>query len=541
MPPTQQTAVQLVGPDRLALTHAKRVPTPGPTQILGQVDCVGLCASDMKLLHQYERHARKTPVLAHLGQEVLAQIPSYVPNGAPTVPGHEAVIRVVAIGEAVRTVEIGKRYLVQADFRDLKTANSNGAFGYNFEGGLQQYVLLDERVTVAANGDSYLLPVPDQRSASQIALVEPWACVEDAFRVSERRALTQGGTLLLAGSADLTGLDLARPARLLCLGPPPDPRFTRVAVDAPNQFQIDDLLVGGADAGQLERLLPLLSKNGLLLLATGGQRFGRPVIMPIGRVHYGNIRLAATTGTRFAEALASIPTNGELRPGDHVNVVGAGGPMGVMAMVRAIASSQPGSLVEGGVRNPARAEALRQRVAPLAAARGVALRLFNPATETPRGPVHYCFLMAPAPELLGAIIAEAAPRGLINVFAGIAADLPCPIDLDTVAAKQLYFIGTSGSTLEDMHVVLGKVLAGSLDTNLSVGAVSGMAGAIAGLHAVRDKSIAGKIVVYPQLDDLPLLELDALVQRYPTLAPLLADGCWTKAAEDELLRVARTR
>ena len=314
-----------------------------------------------------------------------------------------------------------------------------------------------------------------------------------------------------------------------------------VAVDAPNQFQIDDLLVGGADAGQLERLLPLLSKNGLLLLATGGQRFGRPVIMPIGRVHYGNIRLAATTGTRFAEALASIPANGELRPGDHVNVVGAGGPMGVMAMVRAIASSQPGSLVEGGVRNPARAEALRQRVAPLAAARGVALRLFNPATETPRGPVHYCFLMAPAPELLGAIIAEAAPRGLINVFAGIAADLPCPIDLDTVAAKQLYFIGTSGSTLEDMHVVLGKVLAGSLDTNLSVGAVSGMAGAIAGLHAVRDKSIAGKIVVYPQLDDLPLLELDALVQRYPTLAPLLADGCWTKAAEDELLRVARTR
>lgn len=538
MPPQTQTAVQLVGPDRLALNHAKAVPTPGPSQILAQVECVGLCASDMKLLHQYDRHARKTPVLAHLSREILGEIPSYVPDGAPTVPGHEAVVRVVSIGSQVRTVQVGKRYLVQADFRDLKTANSNGAFGYNFEGGLQQFVLLDERVTVSSTGESYLLPVPEERSASQIALVEPWACVEDAFRVAERRDLTRGGTLLLVGAGDLDGLDLSRPARLLCLGTPPSPRFTRVALDSPNQLQIDDLLVAGADADQLERLLPLLAKNGLVLIATGGARFGRPVTVPVGRVHYGNIRLAATTGTRFTDALAIIPSTGELRPGDHVNVVGAGGPMGVMAMVRAIASSRRGSLVEGGVRNAARAEALRSRVAPFASARGVEVRLFNTVGETPRGTVDYCFLMAPAPELLPGIIAEAAQRGIINVFAGIPADVPCPIDLDAVAAKQLYFIGTSGSTLEDMRVVLGKVLDGSLDTNLSVGAVSGMAGAIAGLTAVREKTIAGKIIVYPQLADLPLLELDALVKRFPSIAPLLSDGCWTKAAEQELLRVA---
>ena len=195
-------------------------------------------------------------------------------------------------------------------------------------------------------------------------------------------------------------------------------------------------------------------------------------------------------------------------------------------------------MIEGGVRNAARSEALRQRITAFAAARGVAVRLFNPATDTPRGPVHYCFLMAPAPELLAAIITEAAPRGIINIFAGIPADVPCAIDLDMVAAKQLYFIGTSGSTLEDMRVVLGKVLDGSLDTNLRVGAVSGMAGAIAGLNAVRDKSIAGKIVVYPQLTDLPLLELNALVHRHPSIGPLLTDGCWTKAAEVELLRLA---
>jgi threonine dehydrogenase-like Zn-dependent dehydrogenase len=166
------------------------------------------------------------------------------------------------------------------------------------------------------------------------------------------------------------------------------------------------------------------------------------------------------------------------------------------------------------------------------------VRLFNPETAKPQGPVDYCFLMAPVPALVQEAIVDAAPRGIINVFAGIGAEVPCAIDLDQVAAKQLYFIGTSGSTMEDMRVVLGKVVANQLDTNLSVGAVTGMAGAIDGLNAVRNRTIAGKIVVYPALGDFPLMELDALVAKYPSLAPLLSDGCWSKAAEEELLRLA---
>ena len=34
----------------------------------------------------------------------------------------------------------------QTDYRWLPTAGSSSAFGYNFEGALQQYVLLDQRV-----------------------------------------------------------------------------------------------------------------------------------------------------------------------------------------------------------------------------------------------------------------------------------------------------------------------------------------------------------------------------------------------------------
>lgn len=541
MIPTAQTAVQLVGPDALALNATKPVSTPGPHQILGQIECVGLCASDMKLLHQFDGHARKTPVLAHLTAEILAGIPSYVPDGKPTVPGHEVVLRVVAVGPGVTSVEVGGRYLVQADFRDLKTQGSNGAFGYNFEGGLQQWVLMDERVTVAANGDSYLLPVPNARGASQIALVEPWACVEDAFRVRERRTLLPSGRLLVVvppGTAlDLHEVDTSTSAERYAFGAAPA-GFTPIALDTPSQVTFDDIIVAGADADQIERLFPRLANGGLLVIATGGATFSRPLTVALGRVHYGNVRVATTTTTRAADALARIPIDGELRPGDHVNVIGAGGPMGVMAMVRAVASSQPGAVIEGGVRNAERADALRRRVAPFAAARGVTVRVFDPSSDAPQGGVDYAFLMAPVAELIPDLIAEAAPDGIINLFAGIPASVACTVDLNPVVAKGLYLIGTSGSTLDDMRVVLGKVLNGQLDTDLSVGAVSGMAGAIAGLDAVRDKTVAGKIVVYPQLTNLPLIELDQLGSRFPSVAAKLREGCWNAEAEAELLRVA---
>jgi threonine dehydrogenase-like Zn-dependent dehydrogenase len=533
-------AVQLVAADRLELNRSKPTPRPGPTQILARVECVGLCYSDVKLLHQFQNHPRKLPVRRHLDAAALAGISSYVPSERPTVPGHEALLRVIEAGDAVTSVQPGRRYLIQADFRDLRTTDSNGAFGYNFEGALQQYVLLDERVTIAANGEHYLVPAPDGRSASQLALIEPWACVEAALRTVERRSLTRGGTLLLAGDAryDLRGLDLTAAATLLYAGDGAVPAgFTPVEPATLAERSVDDLLYAGHDPALLERLFPVVANDGLMLVATAGGSFGRPLSIPIGRVHYGNLRLATTSGAGFADALTAIPAGGEPRTGDHVNVVGAGGPMGVMAMVRAIAGAREGSLVEGGVRGAARAAALRNRITAMAGSRGVRVRLYDGDTERPDGTVDYCLLMAAVPDLVRRAVEEAAPGGIVNLFAGIPADTPVVVDLDQVVAKRVYFIGTSGSTVADMRVVLARIEAGQLDPNLSVGAVAGLAGAVDGLDAVRRRAIAGKVVIYPQLDDVPLLDLDAVAARFPTVRPLLRDGCWTAGAEEEFLRV----
>ena len=123
--PTKQHAVQLVGPGQLRVNPDKEVFKPGPHQILAKVECVGLCFSDLKLLKQFDQHARKSEITAGLSIDILKDIPSYVPGNKPTVPGHEVACRIVAVGEKVKHHKVGERCLVQTDYRDLPTANSN--------------------------------------------------------------------------------------------------------------------------------------------------------------------------------------------------------------------------------------------------------------------------------------------------------------------------------------------------------------------------------------------------------------------------------
>ena len=169
--PQKQRAVQLVGPDQLQVNETKPVFEPGPHQVLGRVEVVGLCFSDLKLLKQFSGHARKSAVTAGIDAKALLEMPNYVPGDKPVVPGHETVVRIVKVGPEVTRHKVGDRYLVQTDYRWLPTASSNAAFGYNFEGALQEYVLMDERVITSPDGESMLIPVPEDLSASALALV----------------------------------------------------------------------------------------------------------------------------------------------------------------------------------------------------------------------------------------------------------------------------------------------------------------------------------------------------------------------------------
>ncbi|MGZ4410269.1 MAG: alcohol dehydrogenase catalytic domain-containing protein, partial [Gaiellaceae bacterium] len=197
--PAKERAVQLVGPDELRLNEGKQVVAPGEHQVLARVEACGLCFSDLKLLKQFDHHARKSAVTSGISRRTLEEMPNYVPGDKPTVPGHEAVIRIVGVGSGITRYKLGDRFLVETDYRWLPTISSNAAFGYNFEGGLQEYVLLDERVIVSPEGESMLVPAPEDLSAAAIALCEPWACVERAYVEEQRRLPKEGGRMLVVG------------------------------------------------------------------------------------------------------------------------------------------------------------------------------------------------------------------------------------------------------------------------------------------------------------------------------------------------------
>jgi threonine dehydrogenase-like Zn-dependent dehydrogenase len=525
--PKQQRAVQLIGPGQLQINENKAVPEPGPDQVLGRVEVVGLCFSDLKLLNQFSAHARKSSVTGGIAPDLLREMPNYVPGDIPAVPGHEAVLRLVKVGANVKGHKPGDRCLVQTDYRWLPTANSNSAFGYNFEGALQEYVLLDQRVFTSPQGQSMLIPVPEDFSASALALVEPWACVEDAYVEKQRQTLKNGGRLLVIGET------LVDKNRLWSL--PGKPKTTTFSIAA-NMAELDnaafdDVIYVGSNPATVEKLFPKVAPGGLLNLVQAGGKFGRPVVSQIGRIHYGGIRIIGTTGRDPAAAMASIPATAEIRPNDKINIIGAAGPMGAMHVIRNLCQGVSGVTVFAGDLNDDRLAALQKLAEPLAAKSNLTLRSYNPSKDKPPGPFNYIVLMAPVPALVVQAVQDAAPGAIINIFAGIPADKTAALDLDACVEKRLYFVGTSGSILDDMLRVLDKVVSRRLDTNLSVAAVSGLDGAIDGIRAVEKNLMPGKILVYPSCHGLKLTPLTELASALP-----LSGGRWNKQAEEALLR-----
>ena len=481
----------------------------------------------------------------------LATIPSYVPGMAPSVPGHEACARVVAVGSEVKRHKVGDRALVQTDYRHMLTDSSNASFGYNFEGALQQYTLMDERVIIdPETQERFLIPVSEEPSASAVGLLEPWACVERAYATEERGTLKAGGKTLVVAEAGhviegLTELmDSAPPGSIIAVVAESAQQAAMESVgtafaesvDELEAGSFDDIIYFGSDPDRVEALQPLLTLSGVIDIVLGGETLGRPINVDVGRVHYDLTRWVGTTGTSAAEGYAWVPATGELRLGEKVGVIGAAGPMGFMHVVRALTAGLPGVSVEAIDIDEARLAHLSSVAAPLAEAHGLQFAAVDSKSQPPSGDFTRVGCMVPVPPLAASTVELAGEGAIIDFFAGFAIGTTAPLDVDTMLRKHIYILGTSGSMINDMKAVLGRLEAGTLDTNISVYAISGMQGVDDALGAVMARTSGGKIVIYPQLTDLGLITLAEMPERLPEVAAALDEGRWTKAAETLLLR-----
>jgi L-iditol 2-dehydrogenase len=130
-------ALQFVGDDRCAVNELP-VPEIGADEVLLASRSVGVCHSDIELLH---------------GRYII-------PFEFPVIPGHEWAAEVVRVGSAVRGFGVGDRVVGECVIGE-------DHFGFSISGAAAEFF-----VAKAA----WLHKLPDNVSWTQGALVEPFSC-----------------------------------------------------------------------------------------------------------------------------------------------------------------------------------------------------------------------------------------------------------------------------------------------------------------------------------------------------------------------------
>jgi threonine dehydrogenase-like Zn-dependent dehydrogenase len=147
-------------------------------------------------------------------------------------------------------------------------------------------------------------------------------------------------------------------------------------------------------------------------------------------------------------------------------------------------------------------------------------------------------MLVPVPAVIAEAAEHLAPNGVMNVFAGVARGTMATLDLSGTYLQNTRIIGHSASKMSDFELVLEKTNSGELSPNRSVAAIGSLSAARMGLQAVKEATLAGKVVIYPHIKELPLTPLADLKQLLPSVYAKLNDlGEWTNEAEDEFLRL----
>jgi threonine dehydrogenase-like Zn-dependent dehydrogenase len=494
--------------------EAVPLPAPSADEVIARVEAVSICSSDIKVVRMGMDH----PLLAK------------AEGGGDTVLGHEMSLRVQEIGSAqAGRFRPGQRLALQPAMR---IDGKRRIIGFDVPGGFAQYLRLGPEVLA-----DYVFDAPEELTAAEIALLEPYGCVEHAYRPNARQGLAENGSALV-----VLGLDCGR--YRLPVQPPWKQLVVAEANDAdPAGFlgsaerrisplaeltdeRFDDIVaLGEIHRKDLERLPGLLAERGLLLQAR--QTRTEPVIVDAARVHYDALSFVGTTEPDILSAFAPGRQRFDVRPGGVVLVHGAGGAMGRIHVHRLLQLENGPATVIATSRKGQRLADLESDFGPMAEAQDRNLIVTDTDNlaqvikgSAPRG-LDDAVVVAPDADVVAETAKWLAPHGLLAVFAGFAYGKPLPFDLSGVAVSGKRLTGSTGCSIEDMTGVLARVMAGELDLLANLKAVGGLKALPQALDAVSRGTLSGKIVIYPQAPDMPFRTLE---------------GGWGRAEENGLTR-----
>lgn len=529
------------------------VPTPDADHMLVRIDSVGLCFSDVKIMRQGGSHPK-------LYDRDLAK--------DPTRLGHEVSLTVIEVGDNLKDrYHPGQRLAVQPDiYQDGRST----AYGYTVPGGLTQYHLMGAEMLETDDG-ACLLPLPDTMGYAEGSTLEPWGCVMAAYTQRRRLEPRTGGTMWIVGRPGderdyefSSGLDA--PATIVTSDVPASVRelveSTSADVIVRDGLGVDDYqalvdeLTDGAGFDDIVVLDPRsaatagavathIARRGTLNLV-GETALDGLVDLDVGRLHYDYTAYLGGRGPDIAASYGEARNRCDLRPGGTTVFVGAGGPMGLMHVQRAIQQTDGPKRIIATEVSDERLRSLEDRLAHLAESNDCELITFNSQTAD-QSLVDFVMgltdgqgaddVVVSVP--ISAVMAEAdtlmRPDGMLVFFAGVPNGTLAPLDLSAVYLGNAQYTGTSGLTIHDQQQVVDLANQGQLSPGSIVGAVGGMLAAKDGLRALVDGTYSGKVLIFPQIHDLPLMGLDELEEKLPDVAAQLGPGgTWNDEVERAL-------
>ena len=530
------------------------VPEPSDDQLLVRIDSVGVCYSDVKILKQGGNHPK-------LYNRNLAE--------NPTRLGHETSLTVIKVGKNLsKDYYPGQRLAVQPD---IYQNGLSTAYGYTIPGGLVQYHLIGKEV-LETDAGACLLPVDESMGYAESALLEPWGCVAAAYTQRRRLEPKAGGRLWIVGQpGDTTeftfskGLDA--PATIILTDVPPSIKqlvsATEAEVIEKNDLTINDyeglsheltdgkgfddiVLLNPTSADAVGQVARLIARRGTLNLV-GNKPLDGLVQVDFGRLHYDYIAFVGNGSLDIAASYGEERNRCELHANGVAVFVGAGGPMGQMHVQRALELPHGPRLIIATEVNDERLQTLSEMFAPLAEKQGRTILFFNPTNSqqsfhqfvmdaTENQGADDVVVSVPIASLMEEADTVMKPDGMLVFFAGVPNGTMGKVNLSNVYLSNAQYTGTSGLTIDDQALVMERRMEGTLSPGRSVAAIGGLETAADAIQSVMDSRYPGKVVIFPQIHNLPLTSLKELEERLPEVAAKLGeDLMWTTDAEEALI------
>lgn len=315
-------AARLFGPNDLRIQDIP-VPETGPGEILLRTASASVCGTDIRMWKH--GHAFASPE-------------------SPLVIGHEMAGTIEKVGVGVGGRRVGERVCVAPNYNPVSsrlTVAGDGhldpgyrALGIHDDGAFAEFI----RIPALAVQQGNVFPIPDHVSFAEAALVEPMACVYNAY---EKVRTGPGDTVLIIGAGPI-GVMHGKMSKLagagkviindvneerLAMARRIDPSFITVGGDVRAEIA---RLTGGAGADVIITACPvpevqtlaieLAAVNGRIVFFGGLPKDRAVVPLDANQIHYRQLVVTGTTrqSLRQFQATLALVADGVLRLEDLV-------------------------------------------------------------------------------------------------------------------------------------------------------------------------------------------------------------------------------